>query len=777
MKFFDGNWLVREGVTPHYACEAYDANVGGGEIALYCPDRPIGGREHTIDGGLLTIRVSSPLEGVARVRISHFEGERENGPCFALPDSAAQRVETAEDAETIVLKTGRLAVRVHRKSPYLVEFLDRDPSGGERRLTWTGERRTAWLDLEGEGRYVAEQLSLGVGELVYGLGERFTPFVKNGQSVDIWNEDGGTSSEQSYKNIPFYMTSAGYGVLVNHPGRVSFEVGSERVARVEFSVKGERLEYFLISGPEPKDVLAKYALLSGKPALPPAWSFGLWLTTSFTTSYDEKTVLGFIGEMAARDLPLRVFHFDCFWMKEYHLCDLEWDPSVFPDPRGMLSRIKKMGVNVCVWINPYIAQRSKMFAEGKEKGYLLKRENGDVWQWDRWQAGMALVDFTNPGAREWYAAKLRGLVDMGVDAFKTDFGERIPLDVRYFDGSDPARMHNYYTLMYNELVFSVLEDRLGKGAAVVFARSATVGGQKYPVHWGGDCSASFESMAESLRGGLSLCLSGFGFWSHDIGGFEDKPSPALYKRWVAFGLMSSHSRLHGSKAYKVPWLFDEESVDVLRFFTKLKCRLMPYIFAAAAETSATGLPMMRAMMLEFPRDESCAYLDRQYMLGPSLLVAPVFSAEGEVSYYLPTGTWTRLLANEVVEGGRWIRERHGYMSMPLLARPNSIIPFGSVDGKPDYDYAEGVCFHVFEPAEGEAAVAAVTDLGGRTVLGCRALMRGKRLSIRLEGTGRCEVVLRNAASAKAADGRSVRKVDLGMAFEARAGEDITVELD
>jgi alpha-D-xyloside xylohydrolase len=283
------------------------------------------------------------------------------------------------------------------------------------------------------------------------------------------------------------------------------------------------------------------------------------------------------------------------------------------------------------------------------------------------------------------------------------------------------------------------------------------------VHWGGDNSAQFESMAESLRGGLSLCLSGFGFWSHDIGGFEDKASPAVYKRWVAFGLMSSHSRLHGSKAYKVPWLFDEESVDVLRFFTKLKCRLMPYIFAAAAEASVKGIPVMRAMMLEFPRDEACAYLDRQYMLGPDLLVAPVFDAEGDVSFYLPGGLWTKLLTNEVVEGGRWLRERHDYMSMPLLARPNSIIPIGAVEGKPDYDYADKVCFHIFEPVEGLEAAAAVTDIAGATVLSCRSSLRGKRLAVSVEGrSGIYDLVVHRGA---------------GRSYKAVSGKELIIEME
>ena len=302
-------------------------------------------------------------------------------------------------------------------------------------------------------------------------------------------------------------------------------------------MEGEYLEYYIINGPELKDVLQRYTTLTGKPALPPAWSFGLWLSTSFTTDYDEETVNSFVDGMLERGIPLSVFHFDCFWMKEFHWTNLKWDEDLFPDPEGMLKRLKSKGLKISVWINPYIAQRSHLFAEGKEKGYLLKKPNGDVWQWDRWQAGMALIDFTNPEACRWFQEKLGELIDMGVDSFKTDFGERIPTDVQYYDGSDPHRMHNYYTYLYNKTVFELLERKKGKGEAVLFARSATAGNQKYPVHWGGDCESDYQGMAESLRGGLSLALSGFSFWSHDIGGFESTGPVDLYKRWVAFGFI------------------------------------------------------------------------------------------------------------------------------------------------------------------------------------------------------------------------------------------------
>ena len=313
-------------------------------------------------------------------------------------------------------------------------------------------------------KYTVDALAIDIDEYIYGFGERFTPFVKNGQVVEMWNEDGGTASEISYKNIPFYITNKGYGVLVDNESDVSYEIASEKVERIQFSAEGERLDYYVINGGTPKGTIQKYTELTGKPALPPAWSFGLWLTTSFTTNYDEETTGSFIQGMEDRDIPLHVFHFDCYWMEAYEWCNFTWDPKTFPDPEGMLRRYHDRGLKICVWINPYIGQKSPLFEEGMRLGYLMKKTNGDVWQTDMWQAGMGLVDFTNPGAVEWYQTKLKTLLDMGVDCFKTDFGERIPVkDIAYFDGSDPVKMHNYYTYLYNRAVFDLLERERGTG--------------------------------------------------------------------------------------------------------------------------------------------------------------------------------------------------------------------------------------------------------------------------------------------------------------------------
>nr|WSS65479.1 alpha-xylosidase [Streptomyces sp. NBC_01177] len=739
MRFTDGFWLMREGVSASYATEIRDLRVEADRFTAYAAVKRVTARGDTLNTPLITVECFSPAEGVIGVRTTHHAGRARRGPDFALltDDATARAARTRRDGAVTELTSGPLTLRTDGDGPWGITFLD----GDGRRLTGVDPKGTAFATTPDGVHHMIAQLALDVGENVYGLGERFTPYVKNGQSVDIWQADGGTSSELAYKNIPFYLSSRGYGVFVNHPGKVSFEVGSESVGQVQFSVEDQSLEYYIVAGPTPKDVLSRYTALTGRPALPPAWSFGLWLTTSFCTSYDEATVTSFVDGMAERGIPLSVFHFDCFWMREYQWSDFLWDPEVFPDPEGMLARLKERGLRISMWINPYIAQKSALFAEGAAHGYLVKRPNGDIWQWDLWQPGMALVDFTDPAARAWYADKLRALLDQGVDCFKTDFGERIPTDVVWHDGSDPERMHNYYAQIYNRTVFELLEKERGTGEAVLFARSATAGGQQFPVHWGGDCFASFTAMAESLRGGLSLSLSGFGFWSHDIGGFEGTPDPAVFKRWLAFGLLSSHSRLHGNVSYRVPWEFGEEAVDVARKFTLLKHRLMPYLYGVAAEAHRTGVPVMRPMLAEFPGDPASRTLDRQYMLGPDLLVAPVFTEDGEVEYYVPEGTWTSLLTGERVTGPAWRHERHGFDSLPLLVRDGAVLPWGADDQRPDGDWLDGLTLRVFGSGadagsgSGECTVT-VPDLSGATAASFRVVRDGAGARVTAEGTDR-----------------------------------------
>ena len=738
MKFTEGYWLRSERVTASYASQGFYASKTERGMRIVAPERKILSRADAQNISTITIDFIAFAENNILVKARHYEAYEDAEARFDLNGQEVP-FEVQITEEEAVMTSGAVTVRFDRQEgTYRFEAAgkvitgcgfrnlgyiryDKQPSTMFPQENYLSERFTP---------YMVTELSLKAGERVYGLGEQFTSFTKNGQVVEMWNEDGGTSSQVAYKSVPFYMTNEGYGIFVDHATPVSFEVASEKVEYVGFSVPGEELRYHFIYGPTPKEVLVRYTDMTGKPALPPAWSFGLWLTTSFTTKYDEETTSSFIDGMAERDIPLRVFHFDSYWMKALHWCDYEWDDQTFSDVRAMLKRYKEeKGLKICVWINPYIAQGTPFFQEGMEKGYFVMRKDGKgAKQVDFWNPGIALVDFTNPAAKEWYIGKLRTLVDMGVDCFKTDFGERIPIDVAYHNGADPLSMHNYYTFLYNKAVFEMLKEVKGEEEAVLFARSATAGCQQFPVHWGGDCSASYPSMAETLRGGLSFAMSGFSFWSHDISGFEKTASPDIYKRWLQFGIFSSHSRLHGSQSYRVPWLFDEEACDVARYFVNLKCRLMPYLYGQAVYSHETGIPMMRPMVLEFPEQMGVKDLDMQYMLGDSILVAPIFREDGVGEYYLPEGQWTHLISGEAREGGRWYRKSYDYFSMPVFVRDNTLLAIGSNEKLPDYDYTKDLELHLYALSDGAETVCRIPDLSGRIVMTAKVVRLGDTIT-------------------------------------------------
>jgi len=712
MKFTNGYWLDRPQYQIESPREVFDYKQTDRQLTLYAPFKFINERGDELNLGMSTIDLTSPIEGVIGVKLTHFDQETQ-GPSYHITNQNPDVAITTGDDE-LTFTTGGLTARIPFKQAFQLDFLH-----GDHLLTQSLDKAQGVIhDKDTNVDYMREQLNVGVDDKVYGLGERFGNFIKNGQEVRIDNQDGGTASEQSYKNIPFYLTDAGYGVFVDQPQPVDFEITSENVDRVQFSTEGQSLQYYVIYGPTPQEILHRYTELTGKTQLPPAWSFGLWLTTSFTTDYSEETVMKFIDGMKDHEIPLDVFHFDCFWQKGFEWSNMEWDRDEFPDPEGLIKKIHDRGIKVCVWINPYIAQKGKMFEEGKKNGYFVKRENGNIWQWDLWQAGNAFVDFTNPAAVKWYQGKLQALIDMGVDCFKTDFGERIPVDdAVFFDGSDPKREHNYYTLQYNQAVYDTIVAAKGEDEAVVFARSATVGSQKFPVHWGGDALSTFKNMADTLHGGLSFLSSGFAFWSHDIGGFEDgpdTPTADLYKRWTQFGLLSSHSRYHGSNVYRVPWNFDDEAVENTRKFVNLKLSLMPYLYTQAAHNTAYGNPLMRPMWFDFTEDLTAHTLDNQYMLGSQILVAPVFNHEGHVNLYLPAGKWTSIIDDSEVydvADGKWFSKDYSELALPVLARDNTILLRNPQAVHADYDFTKDLDIHLYDMHEGTTTVAVVDQKG------------------------------------------------------------------
>ena len=552
---------------------------------------------------------------------------------------------------------------------------------GWRRASWLGYRRGA------DDKVVAtfDALALAPDEHIYGLGEKFMPLDRRGQRIESWNYNTwGATNERAYKNVPFFVSSRGSGVFLNTTFKTTWDVGSGATSSVSTQIETEddRLDLFLIHGPRIADILSRYTALTGRPPVPPRWSFGFWQSKCTYSSWDE--VWEIARKARAERVPTDVIHLDPPWLRERMYADLVWDEERFPDPAGNLARLREEGFRISLWLQPWIPEDSEVFAEGVEHGAFATREDGSVYFYAPTIPGRppnrcGIVDFSSPTGREWYIQKILGLLSQGVSAFKTDFGEAIPEDAVFANGVRGSEMHNLYPLLYNDAFYEAFARSGRADDLVVWGRSGWAGIQRYPVSWSGDMNCNFPSMACTLWSGLSISLSGVAFWSHDIGGFMGETTPELYIRWAQWGLLSSHSRAHGTTS-REPWSQGEQALSIFREFDELRYQLIPYLYSLAHEAHATGLPLMRPMVLEFQDDPATLTIDSQYMLGPSIMVAPVLE-QGLMSRltYLPRGTWYNFWTDTAYEGGRWIHlPTQSLEMMPIFVKAGTILPLGPI---------------------------------------------------------------------------------------------------
>jgi len=533
------------------------------------------------------------------------------------------------------------------------------------------------IDPETGQKAVFESVECGHDEHFYGLGEKFGYIDKRNQPIDTDNADCVcTMSQRSYKNIPFHMSTKGYGLYLNSSHKIHYRMATHSYNSCTFQLRSSLLDYYVIYGPSFKDILSRYTDITGKSPVPPKWSFGLWMSRgSYTTRKITEEVA---DKLRKRDIPCDVLHLDTAWFKKDWVCDLRFSKERFPNPGEMFEKLKEKGFKVSLWQFNCVPKGSANYKPGKQKGYFVKKSDGSVYHVG--QKPLAIIDFTNPEAVDWYVNKLRRLIKMGAAVIKTDFGEGIPSDgiYAYEDGN---RMHNLYPLFYNKPIFEMIEEETGRG--IVWARSAYAGSQRWPVHWAGDPVSDFPSLAACLRGGLSLGLSGFTYWSHDIGGFQGTPSKELYIRWAQVGFFSSHARCHGAgnDNAREPWAYGQDAEKIFRNILKLRYRLIPYIYSNAYQCSELGLPMLKAMVLEFPDDPTTYSIDDQYLFGDSFLVAPILDENNRRKIYLPEGNWTDYWTKKIYRGRQWIQYEASLEIIPLFVRAGSIIPMG-----PDMSY-------------------------------------------------------------------------------------------
>ena len=533
-------------------------------------------------------------------------------------------------------------------------------------------------------------------EHIYGFGEGFGPFDKRGTDQQLWlQECFSNASPASYKRVPFYMSTRGYGLFVNTSNAVNFHVGDLEHTAISVTVNDTALlDCYFIYGPSIKEILPRYTTITGRPAVPPKWSFGLWMSRiSYNSQLQVETVA---RELREHRIPCDVIHIDTDWYAREWECDLRFSRQKFPDPAGMLARLREQGFRTSLWQWPNMVVGSSMFNEGREKGYLAKRANGQTYVYPGFEDDAGLIDYSNPEAVLWVQEKIRALFKLGVAAIKTDFGEGAPPDATYSDVASES-MHNLYPLLYNQALFEVTEEVWGSGQGIVWSRSAWAGSQRYPVHWSGDGIARYEDLACVLRAALSFGLSGFPFYAHDIGGFSGLPSPELYARWAQFGLFCSHARCHGAPP-REPWAYGERAEAIFRKYDELRYRLMPYIYSEAVQCGQSSLPMVRPLVLEYQDDPTTYTIADQYLFGRSLLVAPILDERNRRQVYLPHGVWVDYWSKQVIEGGQWIDVEALLEVLPLYVRAGAIIPYGPLTQHTGEHRYDPLTVEIYTPA-------------------------------------------------------------------------------
>jgi alpha-D-xyloside xylohydrolase len=557
---------------------------------------------------------------------------------------------------------------------------------------------------------VTAAFHLSPDERLYGLGERFGRLDKAGQRIVSWTADAlGSTSERSHKSVPFLWTTRGAGIFLDTGARIAWDLGATSLQSWTFAASTPALDMYVFRGPRPDRILAAFTDLTGRAPDVPDWSFGLWLSSGGTYR-DQASIEALLDGIQRHRLPAGVIHIDPWWMRWRKYCDFEWDRESFPDPEGLIRRIHGLGLRLCLWEHPYVAVESALYEIGKKNGYFVRRPDGAVYVIDyglslaprpdgmvrlagkseTWNAPAAIIDLTNPAARAWFKDVHRPLFHMGVDVFKTDFGEDVPEDAQFHDGRTGAQLHNLYPLLYNAAVFEVTAEE--KGYGLVWSRSGTAGSQRFPVCWSGDPASDWDSLAATIRGGLSAGMSGLALWSHDIGGYRGMPDPELYVRWAQFGLFSSHGRMHGDSP-REPWQFGQKALAIVRKYAALRARLLPYIRRTAHEASATGMPVLRALPLVFPDDPNAAAWDHEYMFGPSILVAPVVRKSEDLkrriggsgktprmAVYLPPGDWIDHWTGRAHRGPAVVDRIVPLSLMPLYVRKGANVPASEQSG-------------------------------------------------------------------------------------------------
>ena len=630
-----------------------------------------------------TLRIDFLRADAYRIRLAQGAEVPENDTPMVCGDITDQSLSVSldEKEEFWSMTTSKLRLAIF-KNEFCIEIRDKN---GNKITESSGKTKNEFpqpfdcfplgfiADKKSGLNFGVESFVLYPGEAVFGLGEHYGPVNKVGKTIGMWNYEGlGNTSGRVYKNVPFFMSTRGYGVFVNESRPITFWVGSRETCRNMFAAEGSLVDYFFFYGPSFIDILKTYTALTGRPAMPPKWSFGTWI--SRISYFSQEQVLSVAKKLRDMKFPSDVIHLDTGWFDKDWRCDWTFNKDRFPEPEKMFNKAKELGFRICLWQIPYALKETAIYQDAKKKNALAKNNGPFVWL-GNFEA--SAIDFSRQEGIDWYKERIKALLKMGASTIKTDFGEQVAPHSEFKRYGGRA-MHNLYPLLYQKAAFEAVKEVRGEEDTVLWSRSAYAGAQRYPIHWSGDNTSNHENLLSCLRGGLSLGFSGFTFWSQDAGGFVGIPDEDVYIRWTQISIFQSHMRYHGNPPhYKEPWNFSRETQEIVRDYLNLRYRLIPYIYSEAHNAVRKGLPFLRHLAIEYQDDPMTYYIEDQFFCGKHILVAPVMEKTTSRKVYLPEGTWYDFLTGERHEGRCWITRESDIRTIPVYIRAGTILPLAA----------------------------------------------------------------------------------------------------
>jgi alpha-glucosidase len=696
-------------------CHSYE--VSGSQVVFHC--------ENKVN---VLLKLCSP--GIIKLWYEQGDFQRNNESFAVVNENIDNKgvLSVSEQTGSYEIYSGELIIRI-TKDPFQVRLFDK-------------YQKLLLEDFQGKG-YVKDSLrqttykTLRPNEHFVGLGEKSGGLDRRGKSFKMWNSDKpcyAIDEDPLYKSIPFFMSNLGYGIFFDNTYKSEFNFGTASNDYFSFSSPGGEMAYYFIFGPSYKQIIERYTQLTGKPIMPPEWALGFSQCRGMYTN--EKLARDVAAEFRKRQIPCDIIYQDIGWTQ--HLQDFEWRKENYDNPKKMVADLAAQGFKMIVSQDPVISQNSrKQWREADSLGYFVKdARNGKSYDmpWP-WGGNCGVVDFTNPEVADWWGTYQQKVLNDGVRGFWTDMGEPAwsneedvdRLNMKHHAGMH-NEIHNVFGLTWDKVVTEQFEKRNPNKRVFQMTRSAYAGMQRFTFGWSGDSGDGNDVLNgwNKLAAQVTLAQSaGMGlipFWTTDISGYcgdiKDREAMAeLYIRWMQFGVFNPLSRAHheGNNAAE-PWTFGTEAERICRDAINLKYKLHPYLYTYARNAFDTGMPLMRALLLEYPDDTETYKLESEFLLGKELLVAPVVEKEATVKkVYLPQGEWIDFNDGiTVYPGKQWITYPVTLSTIPLFVKRGSIIPEIPVQQFIGETKNARVWFDIFPAPEGRTSQFTLYEDDGET---------------------------------------------------------------